>query len=85
MPGLNGIYQQGGPGSTNQKDMGKLNEIKQQRERPGRVKVKCCMINGLWTQRACLVLSSNKYAWGERAGGCKGQVNKVIKGKKDPE
>lgn len=32
-----------------------------------------------------LVLSSNKYAWGKRAGRWKGQVNKVIKGKKDTE
>lgn len=31
---------------NDQKDMGKLNGIKQLRERPGRVKVKCYMING---------------------------------------
>lgn len=31
---------------NDQKDMGKLNGIKQLRERPGRVKVKCYVING---------------------------------------
>lgn len=29
-----------------------------------------------------LVLSSNKYAWGKRAGRGKGEMNKIIKSKK---